>query len=219
MEAKKAAFMGKITAGVTHEMKNVLAIIKESAGLMEDLIGLDKDGSLPHKEKFLRSLSRIADQVARGVDLSTKLNAFAHSPDEPKAGVDLNQAVSQNAFLCQRSAASKGIVVRASLYETPIEVVTDPLGLQMFLFRCVSALMEVVEAGSTIILQPTRDTEPGIVISESEATGASGRQSPQVVTTGQQWQELQLMAQTLKASVETGGPGLGILVRFCADGS
>lgn len=219
MEAKKAAFMGKITAGVTHEMKNVLAIIKESAGLMEDLIGLDKDGSFPHKEKFLRSLSRIADQVARGVDLSTKLNAFAHSPDERNASVNLNQAVGQTAFLCQRSAASKGMTVRAALHELPIEVVTDPLGLQMFLFQCVSALMEVVDAGSTIILQPTRDKEPGVVISKSEEMGPSGGPSAQVETNGPQWQELQLMSGSLKASVEASGLIPGISVRFCADDS
>jgi len=219
MEAKKAAFMGKITAGVTHEMKNVLAIIKESAGLMEDLIALDKDNSLPHKEKFLRSLSRIADQVARGVDLSTKLNSFAHSPDQPTASVDLNQAVGQTAFVCQRSAASKGIKVRAAFHEAPIKVVTDPLALQLFLFQCVSALMEVADAGSTIVLQPTRDKGPGVVIAKSQEIGASGAPSAQVETNGQRWQELQLMARSLNADVETGGSVSGIFVRFSADGS
>jgi len=88
-ETKEAAFMGRITAGVTHEMKNVLAIIKESAGLMEDLLALSKDASFPHREKFSSVLSKIRNQVARGVDISTRLNAFAHSPDRRPADVDL----------------------------------------------------------------------------------------------------------------------------------
>jgi len=37
------AFFGRITAGVTHELKNVLAIVNESSGLMQDLLALSKE--------------------------------------------------------------------------------------------------------------------------------------------------------------------------------
>ncbi len=48
-DLSETAFMGKITAAITHEMKNVLAIIKESAGLMEDLLSVAKDDSFQHE--------------------------------------------------------------------------------------------------------------------------------------------------------------------------
>ena len=35
-DKRQVAFFGRMTAGITHEMKNVLAIIKESSGLMQD---------------------------------------------------------------------------------------------------------------------------------------------------------------------------------------
>jgi hypothetical protein len=60
------AFLGKITASMTHEISNTLAIIQESAGLLSDLINLSKEGSFPHKEKFQRVLGNINDQVRRG---------------------------------------------------------------------------------------------------------------------------------------------------------
>ena len=37
VKADELAFFGKIAAGVTHELKNVLAVIKESNGLMARL--------------------------------------------------------------------------------------------------------------------------------------------------------------------------------------
>ncbi len=80
MNQRETAFMGRVTAGVTHELKNVLAIIKESAGLIEDILALNKDLAGPHQEKVVRVLSNIRQQVDRGVDLSSRLNAFAHSP-------------------------------------------------------------------------------------------------------------------------------------------
>jgi len=155
MESKKAAFMGKITAGVTHEIKNVLAIIKESAGLMEDLIALSKEDSIPEREKFDRSLSRIRDQVTRGVDLSTRLNTFAHTPDEAISSVDLNAAVVQAAFLCRRFARLRGLALEARPGDDLILVKTDPLGLQMLLSVCIDLMMSVVPKDATITLLPT----------------------------------------------------------------
>ena len=106
-DLSEIAFMGKITAGVTHEMKNVLAIIRESAGLMEDLLSVAKDDSFPAREKFLKILSGIDDQVTRGVGLANALNQFAHGPDQPLATVDMNGLIDQLVFLCQRFALSK----------------------------------------------------------------------------------------------------------------
>ena len=217
MEAKKAAFMGKVTAGVTHEMKNVLAIIKESAGLMEDLIALDKNDALPHKEKFCKSLARILAQVARGVDLSTKLNSFAHSPDEQRAHVDLNEAIGQTAFICHKPASLKGMSVHAVRHETPVAVVADPMALQMLLFQCVGELMGVLDVGGAIILQPTRDNGSGVIVSQSGEAGASGTQAPRVDTTSPEWQELQLVARGLNASVEADETVPRIFVKFSGD--
>lgn len=55
-ENSEIVFFGKITAGITHEMKNVLAIIKESSGLMEDLILLRPEDDFPHKESDAKRL-------------------------------------------------------------------------------------------------------------------------------------------------------------------
>ena len=36
------AYLGKLMAGLSHELKNHLAIIKESNGLIEDLLSLEE---------------------------------------------------------------------------------------------------------------------------------------------------------------------------------
>ena len=56
-DLREVAFLGRITAAFTHEMKNVLAIIKESAGLMEDLLALSQEAAFPHRDRFARCLS------------------------------------------------------------------------------------------------------------------------------------------------------------------
>jgi signal transduction histidine kinase len=152
MNRDKAAFMGKVAAGATHELKNVLAIIKESAGLIQDLIDLSRV-EFPNKDRFIRSLGRINDQVVRGVDISTKLNTFAHTCDEVSAETDLSRAVSQAAFLAYRLARLKGISLEAIIDDRTISVRTDPLKLQMLIFSCVESLIKHMEPGGSIVLE------------------------------------------------------------------
>lgn len=153
MEAQKAAFMGKMTAGVTHEIKNVLAIVKESAGLMEDLLLLTKNDSEIPREKFLTTLNRIAQQVNRGTVLASELNTFAHTSDLESASVNIGAMIKQTVFLCQRFARLKSLTLDALPVEKDFSVTTDPMALQMLLFHCVDAVMNSVQPENCITVE------------------------------------------------------------------
>jgi hypothetical protein len=204
MELEKAAFMGRITAGVTHEIKNVLAIIKESAGLMEDLFELSKDHAPPPREKYLRTLTRITEQVRRGVDLAANLNEFAHTSDERVAGVDLNQAVAQTALLSQRLARLKGITLVAESCQKTVPMSTDPLAFQMLLFHAVEFIMGLVDEGSVITLKPTCNHGNRVLISADARPNESLKTSN--LAESPLWEIIQANAAELNMTVETGGP-------------
>jgi C4-dicarboxylate-specific signal transduction histidine kinase len=101
---RDALFMGRLTAQATHEMQNILATIRESAGLMEDLLALGGEG-FPHAERFKRGLRVLSEQVERGMTLSEQLNYCAHAPEESPAGAEVNDALRAVAGLYQRIAA------------------------------------------------------------------------------------------------------------------
>ena len=46
------ASIGKLMAGLSHEFKNHLAIIKELNGLIEDLLLLEEPGQSPDSERY-----------------------------------------------------------------------------------------------------------------------------------------------------------------------
>jgi nitrogen fixation/metabolism regulation signal transduction histidine kinase len=214
MDMEKAAFMGKITAGVTHEMKNVLAIIKESAGLLEDLISLAKEGAPPPREKFLRTVNRIREQVARGVDLSTKLNLFAHSPDEKAGLIDLNQAAAQTGFLCQRFARLKNMTLHVEPHDQALIVETDPLGFQMLLYQCVELIMNLVAGGSIITLQP-KDNDGNCVTISASPQSSEPRDTPaRDVADHPLWETVQASGTRIAVWTESGGPPPWICVSF-----
>ena len=49
----EAAFLSAMTASTTHEARNVLAIIKESAGLVEDLVQVYAPGAASTRRRCI----------------------------------------------------------------------------------------------------------------------------------------------------------------------
>jgi len=115
MKRQEVAFFGKISAAMTHDIRNVLGIIRESSGLMLDLLSLCEDGAFRYQQKFNSLLTAIQDQVNRGVELATQFNRFAHSMDQPVMEVDGNEMVQQVAYLMQRFARLRRVQLVAAV--------------------------------------------------------------------------------------------------------
>jgi len=159
MSNKEIEFIGKITAGVTHEINNVLASIKEISGLLEDLISMSSNESFPYKEKFMNAIPKIQEQVKRGVNLTTQLNKFSHLTDKPKADIELNEFLTHLVFLTERFARIKNIELLLIPSAERIQISTLPISLQMVVYNCVASLLYGSSAGGKIIIQSAINNE------------------------------------------------------------
>ncbi|MEH0023041.1 MAG: hypothetical protein V6Z89_25590 [Desulfobacter sp.] len=83
-------FFGKILASATHEIKNNLAIINESAGLLEDLSMMGGASFSP--ERVNDVAQKIGRQIKRADEILKRMNRFSHSVDVPEQTVDLETA-------------------------------------------------------------------------------------------------------------------------------
>jgi hypothetical protein len=218
-DSREVAFMGRVTAGFTHEMKNVLAIIKESGGLMEDLLSLVQEGSFPQKERFLRVLGKIREQVQRGVDLSTRLNRFAHSPDAPLATVDLNDTASQVAMLAERFARLKGIVLIGDPGSDRLDLVTSPVGLYMALFSGMESCWNQMKSGSELkLLGEKRGNEVAVRMVPQGDFGDPGEFAAGI-SQSEKWVVFLEIVASLGGRVEWSGDRTGFAVVFpCGEG-
>ena len=167
------AFLGKITASMTHELNNVLGIIRESAGLMEDFLAFGSQDSFPHREKFLKSIAGIQGQVRRGVELITRLNRFAHSMDEPRGAVEVNELLEQTAFLMQRFARNRGVQLKVHPAADGPAVATDPFHLQMVLAAMIEYFLERAEKGQVVALIPRRQAQGVWIQVQPQSEGAA----------------------------------------------
>ena len=199
-ENREAEFLARITTGTTHEIRNVLAIVQESAGLIEDMVrSYEKTGALK-PDRLIRSVERIAAQVSRGSDLMSTLNRFAHSLDNEQERIDLDLEAKQVALLCGRMARQKGHLIQVRRKGDDVMFTINRLQLEMALFAGVEVCLEQLPQPGTVVMHsgrvrdiPTVDfaAEVGVGVALPAPTEASG------------WTQVVEFLNNMGATVET----------------
>jgi len=207
---REVAFFGRITAAFTHDMRNVLAIIKESAGLMEDLLALSQNAAFPQKDRFARSLATIEAQAKRGIELSGRLNRFAHSTDEAVATFDLNEILEQVVFLSGRFARLKEVTLSLIPYADPLPVVASPIALHMAAFGCLECCWDRMAAGGNISLSLGQKGQEAIVSFVCQSGVDDEEDYSGWFYDSEAGQAIQKMVKNLSCRVECSEPGPGL---------
>ena len=141
MAAAGLQFFGKISASISHELKNVLAIINENAGLLEDLT-LMADRGVPLDPARLNAMAAgVKKQIGRADTIIGNMNRFAHSADQPVATVDLAQTVELAMAVTARFAAMQGIKINLKLPDNPVALQTTPFFLMNLIWQCLEFAM------------------------------------------------------------------------------
>ncbi len=135
-------FFGKMTASISHEIKNVLAIINENAGLLEDLaLMADREASI--EPQRLKNMSQtVMKQVSRADAIVKNMNRLAHSVDESIKSIDLNDILELLVALSNRFASMRGVVVQPKLSEGLVKLRTSPFFLMNLLWLCLDFAMD-----------------------------------------------------------------------------
>jgi hypothetical protein len=139
----------KISAAISHEIKNTLSIINENAGLLDDYAQMaEQTGGLPI-DRVLAITSAIAKQVDRSNIIMKNLNRYAHSGDTSLAHANLKDTLSLVAALASRQAAMKEISVTVDCLED-ISIYTHLMPLESLIYLTLLSLFEDCEAGTPL---------------------------------------------------------------------
>jgi len=145
-------FFGKMNASISHEVKNVLAIINENAGLLEDFTLMVEKGMAIDPERLKAMAGKIRHQVQRADRIIRNMNEFAHSVDETRRKVDLGEVVAFMAALSERLATMKGVALEVTPPSRPIAITTNPFLIENIIWRCLDFAMAVAGPGKTVVL-------------------------------------------------------------------
>lgn len=206
-KSMELSFFGKMTAGFTHEVKNVLAIIKENAGLMEDILLMARGGSPPNLERLSRAIASIREQADRGVELSSRFNRFAHSADHPRVRLDLNMVLDHLSLLVERFARLKEVKLEVVFSDQPAQVETSPVSLQLALFTALECCWNKLSAGACVCLEVMKKGNEAAIGFSCRNSPVSGPELMEKISPSPEWSKLHDTVKVLGGRVEIGLPG------------
>ena len=150
--ANKLASVGRLAAGVAHEINNPLAIICEKTGLMQDLIRNRPE--MPNQKKFMGLADSIVQTVERCSLITHRLLGFAKRMDVNVEMVDVNETLLEVVSFLEREAEYRKIELKMDLAQDLPQIESDHGQLQqMFLNLLNNALDAVPPEKGWILIQ------------------------------------------------------------------
>jgi signal transduction histidine kinase len=138
MQQEKLASIGRLSAGVAHEINNPLTTILTTAMLLQE--DIDPDDAM-HRE-----LKTIADETLRCRKIVTSLLDFARQTKPAKKRNNINDIVIESILLTKKQAAFKDVTIRHQLAKDIPVICVDKGQLQQAL---INLLLNAIEASGS----------------------------------------------------------------------
>jgi len=168
----KLSSIGRLAAGVAHEVNNPLAIINEKAGLIKDLI--EHTPKFEKKEKYLKLVESVLQSVNRCKTITHRLLGFAKRMEVEFENLDLNDLIKEVLGFLEKEALYRNIDINMHLENDLPWIDSDRSQLQqVFLNILTNALAAVEDEGRITISTWGKDQETVVASIQDNGSGMS----------------------------------------------
>jgi len=176
----KMASIGRLAAGVSHEINNPLSIINENAGLVSDI--LQKMDYFPEKERIQKCISSILRNVERCSKITHQLLGFAKRMEPNVELINLNEFVNEIVGFVSKEAKLKNVSIEIENYgNESLQINSDRGLLQQVFINILNNSIEAVSEGGRIFIsfKPSGDDKVEINIIDN-GKGISEKDLPHI---------------------------------------
>ncbi len=145
---QKLSSIGRLAAGVAHEVNNPLAIINEKSGLALDYI--NAAGDFPRKERVVELIGSIGQAVDRARGITHRLLGFSRRMEANMQQMQLAEVIEETMSFVERDAQRRGVELATSLDRGLPEVTSDRGQLQQVFLNLVGNAVQATAEGGRV---------------------------------------------------------------------
>jgi two-component system, NtrC family, sensor kinase len=199
--ANKMASIGRLSAGVAHEINNPLAIIDQKAGLIRDLFMLKKEYAADPK------LMGLIDSVLRSVDrcagITRRLLNFARRIDVNIRAVNLEEIIREVLAFLVKEAEYRSIDVKVDVPDDIPTIESDQGRLQEIFLNLINNAFAALSDGGQLSIAARKDGTDRIAVSVTDnGHGISEKDLKRI------------FEPFFSTKTERGGTGLGLSITY-----
>jgi two-component system NtrC family sensor kinase len=152
---QKLSSIGRLAAGVAHEVNNPLAIINEKAGLALDF--LQMTGDFPKKDRLTILLQGIESSVDRARNITHRLLGFARRMEANRQELHLEEVLSETLGFLEREAQNRGVTISTQCTENLPALISDRGQLQQVFLNIIGNALAAVDNGGKVWVRCTAE--------------------------------------------------------------
>jgi len=145
MQSERLAAVGRLAAGVAHEINNPLAVIGEVAGYLQDLLEEDPEikGELLRKE-IRESLPKITRQVQRCRGVTFRLLNFSRKSAARVELADVNAALQEILPFLEKEATLSNVTIHCDYQRELPRVQIEEMQLQEIFVNLITNALQAI---------------------------------------------------------------------------
>jgi two-component system NtrC family sensor kinase len=165
-QSQKMAAIGRLAAGVAHEINNPLAIIQAQVGVLSDLINDNPEFS--HSDEFRDRVAKIEAQVERGRKVTHRLLGFSRRVGPELEPIDVIAALEETVGFLEKDLEASCIhIVRDYGQDVPIVRSSLSQMQQVFLNLINNALDAIGKDGELQL--SARRSDGGVLVKVADS--------------------------------------------------
>jgi len=151
IQSEKLAALGRFSTGITHEIKNPLAIILSGLDFLE--IKLSKMDTEMEDTDINMAVDRIKKSAIRADDILRNLLKFARPSESDFEKVKPRDLIADTLSFFRYSAPSKNVDIATQFSEKEAHIKIDKLQIQQVLFNLLMNSLEAMPDGGEILVK------------------------------------------------------------------
>ncbi len=165
--ANKMASLGRLSAGVAHEINNPLAIINEKAGLIKDLFTFKQ--SYAEDPKLLGLADSILYSVERCAKITKRLLNFARHVDVNPQPLEVGKVIHEVLGFLGKEAEFRSITVTVNEEPELPQIESDQGRLQEIFLNLINNSLAAMQDGGRLDIAAKRSDEGFIAVTVADS--------------------------------------------------